>query len=263
MPLLSFQTILAKRPLGLVFDIDGTLSPYVSFPYIAQLYEGVVPLLEQAREHAHIGILTSRGIDDAAALVNLDEITYFGTYGLECSNGLPWLHPVQIMTEALTYVEPGKRLLDLVEQRLSGLSGIIVERKRIGGTVHYRHCPDPEGARQLILSLLKEPAQQLNMRLVEGERVVEVRAPEGEDKGRALQRFVRHFGLRGVIFAGDDIPDLEAFLEIAKLKQEGIAALSIVVRHVNTSAELLEHADVVVQEVEGMVELLREMVESL
>jgi soluble P-type ATPase len=42
-----------------------------------------------------------------------------------------------------------------------------------------------------------------------------------------------------------------------------LAALSIVVQHPDTLPELLEHADVVVQEVEGMVEILRTMVQML
>ena len=36
-------------------------------------------------------------------------------------------------------------LLDLVEQHLSELPGVMVQRKRIGGTRHYRLAPDPVG----------------------------------------------------------------------------------------------------------------------
>lgn len=260
---INIHNVLSHRPLGLVFDIDGTLSPYVPFPQVAQLYHGVVPLLEQAREHANVAILTSRDIDNAAAMVNVDEITYIGTYGLEWSEGLPLFHPVTIMTDGLAYIEPGKRLLDLAEQSFSGSEGITIERKRIGGTIHYRLCLDPEKARQAILSLLKGPAQLLNMRLIEGEGLVEVRAPRGENKGQALRRFSQHFEVCGLIFAGDDLPDLEAFLEISRLRQEGIAAVSVVVKHILTPPELLKNADIVVDEVEGMVELLQEMVSYL
>ena len=69
--------------------------------------------------------------------------------------------------------------------------------------------------------------------------------------------------LNGVIFAGDDRTDLDAVLEIARLRQEGMAALAIVVQHHDTLPEMLANADIVVQEVEGMVELLREMVDVL
>ncbi len=263
MPTSNLEKVLVQRPLGLVFDIDGTLSPIAPTSEAAQLYPGVVPLLEQARQHAHVAIMTGRAIDDGAAKVNVEGLTYIGTHGLEWSDGLPWLHPVQIAPGALEFVEPGKHLLDLVELHLSDLPGVRIQRKRIGGAIHYRLSPHPQRARQRILSLLEEPARQINMSLSEGKRIVEVRAPLAVDKGQALRRFVEHFSLQGVIFAGDDRTDLDAVLEIGKLRQEGITALAIVVQHPDSLPVLLEHADVVVQEVDGMVELLREIVERL
>jgi trehalose 6-phosphate phosphatase len=262
MSVLDIQKVLSQRPRGLVFDIDGTLSPIAPTPQEARLYPGVVPLLEQAREQANVAIMTGRAIDDGARMVNVDGLTYIGNHGLEWSDGLPWLHPVHMVEEALVYVEPGKQLLDLVERNL-GIPGIIVQRKSVGGSIHYRLAPDHEQARQSILALLEEPARMLNMRLGEGKQVVEVRAPLAVNKGYALRQFVQRLDLRSVIFAGDDRTDFDAVMEISRIRKEGIAALSIVVQHADTLPELLEHADCVVQGVEGMAELLREMVVML
>lgn len=263
MPILNIQTVLSQRPRGLVFDIDGTLSPIAPTPEEARLYPGVVALLERARERANVAIMTGRAIDDGARMVNVDGLTYIGNHGLEWSDGLPWLHTVHMVQEALAYVEPGKKLLDLAEDGLAGLPGIIIQRKSVGGTVHYRLAPDPEEARQRILSLLEEPARRVNMRLGEGKLVVEVKTPLAVNKGYALRQFVQRLGLRAVVFAGDDRTDFDAVVETSRLREEGIAALSIVVQHADTLPELLEHADIVVQRVEGMVELLREMVGML
>ena len=259
----KINTVLSQKPLGLVLDIDGTLSPIAPTPEEARLYPGVVPLLERARDHAHVAIMTGRAIENGAAMVNVDGLTYIGTHGLEWCNGLPTLHPVEILPEALAYVEPGKYLLDLVEQHLPALPGVIVQRKRFGGSLHYRLSPDPEYTRQKIWSILEEPARQVNMSLSDGKRIVEVRVPLKVDKGQALRSFVQRFGLRGVVFAGDDRTDLDAVLEIARLRQEGIAALAIVVQHPDTLREMLANADIVVQGVEGMANLLREMVDLL
>src|SRR5436305_7692592 len=263
MPPLNLQTILTKKPLGLVFDIDGTLSPIAPTPEEARLYPGIVPLLERAREHAHVAIMTGRAIEDGAAMVNVDGLTYIGTHGLEWSDGLPTLHPVEILPEALSYINPGKYLLDLAEQHLLALPGVIVQRKRFGGSIHYRLSPDPVYTRQKIWSILEEPARQANMSLNDGKRVVEVRLPLKVDKGQALRRFVQRFDLHGVTFAGDNRTDLDAVLEIARLRQEGIAALAIVVQHPDTLPEMLANADIVVQGVEGMANLLHKMVELL
>jgi trehalose 6-phosphate phosphatase len=260
----KLQTVLSQHPLGLVFDIDGTLSPMAPTSDEARLYPGVVPLLERARERAHVAIMTGRAIEDGAAMVNVEGLTYIGTHGLEWCDGLPALHPVQVVPEALNFIEPGRYLLDLVEEHLAELPGVYVQRKRVGGTLHYRLSPNPEQAREGILSILEEPARRVNMRLREGRRMVEVLSPLAVDKGQALRRFVEHFQVQGVAFAGDDNTDLDAVLEIVRLREEkGIEALSIVVQHADSVPMMLERGDIVVQEVKGMVELLSEMIEML
>jgi trehalose 6-phosphate phosphatase len=256
-------TILAQSHRGLAFDIDGTLSPMAPTPDEAKIYPGVLPLLERAKKYAHVAILTGRSIDDGASMLNLDGLTYIGTHGLEWSEGLPWLHPVEIMPEALNFYEPGKYLLDLVEQHLSELRGVIVQRKRIGGTIHYRLAPNPVETRQKLLSLLVQSAQKVNMSLSEGKLAIEIRVPLGIHKGLALRKFVQYYSLNAVVFAGDDRTDLDAVTEVTTMRKEGIAALSVVVQHDDTLPGLLAQADMIVQEVPGMVALLREMVEIL
>jgi len=199
---IDLQTVLVQRPLGLVFDIDGTLSPLAPTPDLARLYPGVVPLLERASKYVHVAIMTGRAIDDGAAMVNVDGLTYIGTHGLEWSDGLPWLHPVHVVPEALDYYEPGKYLLDLVEKQLSDLPGVIVQRKRIGGSIHYRLSPNPVETRQKLLSLLEQPARQVNMSLSEGKQVVEVRVPLPINKGQALRQFAQRFSLQAAVARG-------------------------------------------------------------
>jgi trehalose 6-phosphate phosphatase len=107
------------------------------------------------------------------------------------------------------------------------------------------------------------PARRVNMRLSEGKQVIEIRPPLAIDKGQALRQFAQRHELRGLIFAGDDLTDLDAFLEIAELRKQGLATLAIAVRHPDTPPELLRNGDLVVDEVPGMVALLRHMVKIL
>jgi trehalose 6-phosphate phosphatase len=97
------------------------------------------------------------------------------------------------------------------------------------------------------------------MKLGEGKRVVEIRPPLAINKGTALHRFAERFALRGLVFAGDDRTDLDAVLMVARLQQEGLAALSIAVRQPETAQDLLDSADMVVEGVPGMVDLLKKM----
>lgn len=255
--------VLRQHPLGLLFDIDGTLSPIAPTPDEARLYPGVSELLHQAQKYAHVGIITGRAVRAGARLVNVDGLTYIGTHGMEWCAGLPDQHKVELIPQALPYVEPGKAVLDIAERELADLPGIIVERKSVGGSIHYRLTPDPEQARLRILATLADPARQAQMRIGEGKRVIEILAPLKVNKGQALRRFVEQFKLRGIIFAGDDRTDLDGILEVKELHLEGVAAHAIVVQHVDTLPALLEHADTLVQEVEGMVQLLKEIVNQL
>lgn len=261
----NLRAVLAARPLGLVFDIDGTLSPLVPIPDDARLYVGVAELLEEMRQRngVYVGIMTGRGIEDGARMVGVDGLTYIGTHGLEWSDGLPGLHPVQLVPGAEQYVAAGKAVLDLAERELSEVPGIIVQRKRVGGTIHYRRSPDADYARQRILSVVEEPARKAHMLIGEGKKVVEILAPLHVDKGQALRRFAQRFGLHGLVFAGDDRTDLYAMQEIERLRNEGTAALAIAVQHSDTLPGILEYADIVVQGVEGMVALLREIAKML
>lgn len=262
----QLRTVLAQHPLGLVFDIDGTLSPIAPTPDAARLYPGIAALLAEAQLRANVAIMTGRAVDDGAAMVNVEGLTYIGTHGLEWSAGLPSTHEVQLDPAALSYIEPGRQLLDMAEHYFGngqGSEGIIVQRKRVGGSLHYRLAPDPQRAREQILALLQEPAQRLHLRLSEGKSVVEVLVPLAINKGNALRRYVEMHQLHGIVFAGDDRTDLDAVMEIARLRQEGHAAFSIVVRHADTLPELLAHADYIVDEVEGMAQLLAEIVAAL
>lgn len=257
--------VLSQRPLGLVFDIDGTLSPIAPTPDTARLHPEAAPLLEQARDRAgvHVAILTGRAVEVGATLVNVPGLTYIGTHGLEWSEGLPTPTSVQLAPGVSAYIEPGAQLLDFATHELAGVPGILIERKRVGGTIHYRLAPQPEQARARILAQLQEPARRLNMRLSEGKRMVEIQPPLLINKGEALREFARRFALRGVLFAGDDRTDLDALNALAVLRTNGLATLGIAVKHPDTPPELLQQADVVVEEVEGMVRLLREIVQSL
>lgn len=260
---IDLLTVLSQRPLGLVFDLDGTLCLISATPDTAQLWPGVAENLDQARHHAHIAILSGRATEDSARIVNLEGLTYIGIHGLEWSRGLPGEQIVQLLPEARLYVDSGKQLFDLLETRMDELPGVILQRKAVGGSVHYRLAPDLQQTRAYLFELLTRPARRLRMRLTEGREVIEILAPLEINKGTALHRYVQSLKLQGVIFAGDDRTDLDAVLKVEQLRREGLAALSIIVQHNDTLPALLEHGDIVTQGVEHMAELLQNIVTLL
>lgn len=200
---------------------------------------------------------------DGAQIVNVEGLTYIGIHGLEWSHGLPTAQTVELLPEAYIYAEPGKQLFDLLEQHLDELPGVILQRKAIGGSVHYRLASNLEQTRAQLFELLEEPTRRFQMRLAEGRGIIEILAPLSINKGKALRSYMQLFELQGVIFAGDDRTDLDAVLEAKQLRQEGLATMSIIVQHADTLPALLEHGDIIVHDVECMAEQLQTIVTLL
>ena len=88
-----------------------------------------------------------------------------------------------------------------------------------------------------------------------GRFVVEVRAP-GMHKGEALRTIHRELDAHGVIFAGDDLGDIEAFRAAAALREAGEPGL-LVCSGSEEQRALVELSDVVVDGPAGVLGLLR------
>ena len=84
--------------------------------------------------------------------------------------------------------------------------------------------------------------------------VLEVRAP-GMHKGIALEAAVEEHQAGGVLFAGDDLGDLEAFEAARDLRDRGMPTL-LVCSGSEEQEALLDLADVVVDGPAGVLQLL-------
>lgn len=82
------------------------------------------------------------------------------------------------------------------------------------------------------------------------------------DKGQALRRLVEEQGSRSVMFTGDDLGDLAAFDEVARLRGEGIAGLLVCSGSDEVTA-LADRADLVVDGPAGVAQLLDDLVAAL
>ncbi len=90
--------------------------------------------------------------------------------------------------------------------------------------------------------------------------VVEVRAP-GMNKGNAVRTLKREHHADAMMFVGDDLGDVEAFEAIAALRREGMVGLLVCSGSTEQQA-LVELADIVVDGPDGVMELLKQVVED-
>jgi alpha,alpha-trehalase len=111
-----------------------------------------------------------------------------------------------------------------VRLALSGLPGVVIERKRLALAVHHRQVDPnllPEVERAVAGAIADEP----DLRRGQGKRVFEIRPDIGWNKGTAAWRILevhdRPPGRDLPIYIGDDLTDEDAFA--FAVKHDGLA----------------------------------------
>lgn len=238
-------SILATTPSGLFTDIDGTISHMAPRPDEAFVEPAARQALTVIQRHlAMTGIVTGRALDVAQGLVQVPALSFVGNHGLEWEiNGLHEDNPAALagqdgLREALAEIGTAAARLELAE-------GLILEDKRLSATVHYRQSPHPERFLEEMLPVLVHAAGSHDLQLVPGRMIMELRPNTGISKGTALRDIIQQNGLRGVVFSGDDISDVEGFEILAGLREAGtIDALIIGVVGADTPVQVREASDV-------------------
>jgi trehalose 6-phosphate phosphatase len=251
----------ARVVVGL--DFDGVLSPIVPDPARAVIHpDGPRTLVELAEQVRGVAIITGRPARQAIALGRLEEVGralaehdrtlhLLGQYGNErwsSADGRVVSPPPPQGLESFAGELPG--LL-----RRHDASEAFVEEKGLAVAVHTRRLPDPVGAFERLLPVLGEAAARHGLGVEPGRMVIEVRAP-GMHKGEALRTVYGELAGHGVVFAGDDLGDVEAFRAVAQLRDLGRPGLLICSGSEEQKA-LVELSDVVVGGPDGVLSLLR------
>ena len=148
-------------------------------------------------------------------------------------------------------------LLERVRSAAAVVPVAWVEDKGAAVAVHYRGAPDHVAARVALTGSLAPIADAEEMELVPGKMVLELMPTDRPRKGGAVLRLADELALRGVLFAGDDVADLEAFEAVDRLAFQGTLGIRVAVRGPETPTALLEGADVIVDGPSGLVDLLR------
>jgi trehalose 6-phosphate phosphatase len=224
---------------AVVLDFDGTLAPIVDRPEDARpLAETADVLAALAGRTAVVAVVTGRPEAFVRRWLPDPSIEVVGLYGLE---GAPPVDPaVRAAVAGLAEGEPGVHLED----------------KGASIALHTRVAPDPSGAIARLRPPLEAVASGAGLQLLEGKLVLEL-APRGGGKGQAVQNLCAQGAIEAVLYAGDDIADLDAFLVLGTLPLAADGACRIAVLGSGTPEELVLAADIVVPGPEALLVLLR------
>ncbi len=240
---------------AILTDIDGTLAPIVPTPDMSEVPAELKELLGRlSDEYLLVAGISGRKTEDALDLVGLDELVYFGNHGFEILRG----GEVEVVPEALPYLERVEELERRAREELGPL-GAFIEEKGITASVHYRNAPPEVGERSV--EFVEREGERLGLRITVGRGVVEARPPIRADKGTAVRALVEEYGPERAMFIGDDTTDLDAFRELVTLREEGTLreVLRVGVSSEEGPPEITSEADIVVDGVDGVGEVLRKL----
>ncbi len=208
--------------LAVFLDYDGTLTPIVARPELAILSPEMRATLTQLAEQCLVAIVSGRGRENVANLVELPGLVYAGSHGFDIAgpDGLVSHHQ-----EGQRFVPMIAEAEQALRDKLGGIEGCLIEGKIYALAVHYRlvdeHLvPAIETAVDEVVAGLPE------LRKTGGKKVFEVRPRMDWDKGKAVLWLLDALGLDRPevtpIYIGDDLTDEDAF---AALKGRGIGLL--------------------------------------
>lgn len=254
----SLQNLIATDRLGLVTDMDGTISHIVENPEDAVVTPRNCELLGELRGKLNLlSVVSGRSLRNLADRMQLPGVVYIGNHGLE-----RWVDGQLRYTFDLDRYRP---MLESSVAQLKKINeeGIQVEDKHLTVTLHYRQAPDPQGAYNRLLPIVREVANRERLDFFEGRMIFELRPPVKANKGSAFAGLLDEFSLDGALYVGDDTTDVAA-LEVARdMRQQNTCyCLGAGVMSGNVPEGLFEEADLLVNGVSDVENLFAWILEN-
>jgi trehalose-phosphatase len=205
------------RPV-VFLDFDGTLSAIVERPGDASIDPAMRDAVARLSRACPVAVVSGRDLEDVRARVGLDGILYAGSHGFDIAGpaGMQFRHPQG--TAALPALEGAEALL---RQRLAGVDGALIERKRFSLATHYRMVAGDDVP---VVEAAVDEAHRAHagLRRTHGKKVFELQPDADWDKGAALRWLLAALDPGDGVLAlhiGDDVTDEDAF---RALRDDGI-----------------------------------------
>lgn len=148
-------------------------------------------------------------------MLNIDGVVCIGNHGLE-----RWVGGHAEFVEDARDYPP---IIEAVTKELSPLlaiDGLSITNKVVTISIHYRLCPDPQSAERHILAQIENSPHTRGLRIIRGRMAIDLIPPVRADKGTATLGLIREYNLRGGIYLGDDITDIDAFRAIHAARRD-------------------------------------------
>jgi len=201
----------------LLLDYDGTITPIVPRPEMANLPGDVRQLLQALTRQRRLtlAIISGRALVDIKEKVGISGIIYAGNHGLEIEGpGISFVSPL-----AEEFKPVLRQMHYVLSQALGGVKGVLVEDKGLTLSVHYRQVADDKIAevKDIFERITGDAARPGRIRITSGKKVYEIRPAIAWDKGEVVKILMERCGEGGrrsgllPIYIGDDATDEDGF----------------------------------------------------
>jgi trehalose-phosphatase len=195
-----------ERPMLVALDVDGTLSPIVRDPDLAEIPESTLSVLVALGESpmVELALITGRDLGSLSRMEQLEGVWRAVEHGgLVLAPG-ERPSPRELTSEQRDALDRFRLWVD------THARDAFIEYKPQAIAVHVRGIAESDPARaDQLLREAAELAQSLGLHLRRGKALREAEAVH-HDKGSALREIFKRSGARSVFFAGDDLTDFPA-----------------------------------------------------
>jgi trehalose-phosphatase len=258
--------LLARRPLLVASDFDGTLSYPQADPWAARIHRPSQRALRRlsVMPGVHVVLYSGRTVADLASRTRIGGVVYLGDHGVERAE-VPRGFRVASMRIDVASASADERLVadrlaDLVPRDIPE-PWLVVERKSAGVTFHFRAAPDVEDAGHRLRASIEryDPSHLLERHI--GRRAIELRPPTASTKAIAMTSLVDEVQPRSMLILGDGLDDAAAFRALrAVTVARDLALLRLAVAgHPEVTAEVAPHADGLLASPRDVGRLLRSL----
>jgi trehalose 6-phosphate phosphatase len=244
---------------ALFFDVDGTLAPIVERAQDAQVPKETSLLLARlSRRYARVACISGRAAGDVRRLVGVGGIEYSGLHGAEFLE--PDTKRARLLPDFERFMPEVQAFAGERDTPQLRTLRVRIEDKGPIMSFHWRGAPDEEAAHARVKEIASE-AEGQGLWTHWGRKVLEVRPPVPIGKDRAVQELLARGPIGAAMYAGDDVTDLDAFGALAAAVRAGELedAVTVGVRSDEAPREILEQADLVVDGIPGMQQVLAEL----
>uniref|UniRef100_A0A061R3J9 Trehalose 6-phosphate phosphatase n=1 Tax=Tetraselmis sp. GSL018 TaxID=582737 RepID=A0A061R3J9_9CHLO len=214
------------KRLAVFLDYDGTLTPIVNNPDEAFMSDEMRESVRSVAQMYPTAIISGRGREKVEAFVQLSELYYAGSHGLDI------VGPKDEDNMSFQPAAKFEPIMDAVYQQLvenvKSIEGATVEHNKFCVSLHFRNCQasDYQKVEDVANEVLLHHS---GLKFSRGRKVFEIKPEVDWNKGKALQHLLEALELSHAddvlsLYIGDDRTDEDAF-KVLKDTGTGIGIL--------------------------------------